>query len=64
MNIELKDRLYNHRRSFRDPGLKNVTSLAQLIHRLRDAGREFEISWRIVRRASAYRGRLLQFVRL
>ena len=51
-----KDRYYNHRRSFVDPGLRNVTSLAQLIHRLKDAGSEFRISWRIIRRAIACRG--------
>ena len=38
-----------------DPGLKNVTSLAQLIHRLKDGGRDFRISWRIIRKAMAYK---------
>ena len=51
-----KKRWYNHTRSFRDPGLKKATSLAKLIHNLKDKKTKFDLTWRIIKKANPYSG--------
>ena len=51
-----KKRWANHTRSFRDPKLRNVTSMASLIHRLKERKTSYNITWKILKRARSYFG--------
>ena len=52
----IKSRVSNHFRSFRNPKLRNVTSLAKLIHRYKDRKKEYNIYWRILSKNTSYPG--------
>ena len=51
-----KRRLYGHRQSFRNSNLKNATELSKHIWHLKEQGEEYELSWKIIDRASSYNG--------
>ena len=51
-----KRRLYGHRQSFRNSGLRNTTELSKHIWELNDRGDEYKLSWNIIDRASSYNG--------
>ena len=51
-----KRRLYGHRQSFRNSGLRNATELSKHIWELNDRGEEYKLSWDIIDRASSYNG--------
>ena len=51
-----KKRLANHLHSFRNPGMKNSTSLARTIHDLKNRKIEYTIDWKVIKRARAYSG--------
>ena len=51
-----KRRLYGHRQSFRNSGLRNATELSKHIWELNDRGEEYKLSWNIIDRASSYNG--------
>ena len=53
---DVKLRFSNHLRSFKDQRLRNVTSLAKLVHRYKDRKKKYKISWRILRRGKSYMG--------
>ena len=49
-----KQRLANHQTSFRHERYENSTELSKHIWKLKREGKAFRISWRILRKASAY----------
>ena len=51
-----KRRLYGHRQSFRNSGLRNATGLSKYIWELNDRSEEYKLSWNIIDRASSYNG--------
>ena len=51
-----KRRLYGHRQSFKNSGLRNVTELSKHTWDLNDRGEKYELSWNIIDRASSYKG--------
>ena len=51
-----KRRLYGHRQSFKNSGLRNATELSKHIWDLNDRGEKYELSWNIIDRASSYKG--------
>ena len=51
-----KRRLYDHRQSFKNSGLRNATELSKHIWDLNDRGEKYELSWNIIDRASSYKG--------
>ena len=53
---DVKKRWANHTRSFRDPKLRNVTSIANLVHRLKENNTAYNITWKILKRARSYSG--------
>ena len=48
--------LIQYQTHFRDQRLKNVTSLAKLIHRFKDRKKKYKVSWRILCRRKSYAG--------
>ena len=51
----LKNRYTNHKHSFKHKKLKYTTSISNLIHELKDKGREFDIKWRLIKTANSYK---------
>ena len=51
-----KKRWSNHLHSFKNPGMRNITSLARTIHDLKNRKIKYNIDWRVIRRARAYTG--------
>ena len=49
-----KTRYSNHKASFKNIKLRNATELSKHLWSLKDAGKEFNVTWKIIRRAKAY----------
>ena len=49
-----KERFNNHKATFTKKSLKNSTELSKHIWRLKEAGEQYTIKWRIVKKAKAY----------
>ena len=53
---EFKTRYNNHKLSFRDRKHSHSTVLSKHIWDLKDSNTDYQINWRIIKRANAYRG--------
>ena len=51
-----KRRLYGHRQSFKNNGLKNVTELSKYIWHMKEKSLEYDLTWKIIDKAAAYNG--------
>lgn len=51
---KLKTRINNYIYTFRNPSLKNATSLSKLIWRLKNEGRDFTVQWEIIANTTSY----------
>ena len=54
---EFKTRYNNHKLSFKDRKHSHATVLSKHIWDLKDGNIDYEINWRIINRASAYKGK-------
>ncbi|KAL9966710.1 hypothetical protein ACROYT_G024826 [Oculina patagonica] len=53
---EFKTRYNNHKLSFRDRKHSHATVLSKHIWHLKDSNTDYQINWRIIKRANAYKG--------
>ena len=51
---EMKARIANHEQTFRNRSQRNATELSKHIWKLRDAGKDYNIKWKIIGRAKPY----------